>query len=553
MPMGRLAGVLVAGMMASAVACGAEAPNEPYTPPAMSPDPEESGCKEDQKLCDDECVRKGVLHGCDAESCEPCPKPANAYAGCADGACSLSECEMGYDDCDGDESNGCEAKLANDAQNCGACGAVCEGADNASVGCLGGACVLTACQDGWFDNDDFYENGCEGDAFNPVNPITRLSPDADVCPAQVPKAAAECNFQLFAKCFYSHPALTCSCVVQCYTGFNIGEHAAWKVECERCGSPSTETWELGFNSATLGDLGTVTAPTDDSYVFYNGDCETLSINTDTLVATCGNQYIVSEARQQTNGSEVAVFYFNHLTFTENAKLEVSGSRPLALVAKTIEIQATLSLFSWQRGATPPPGSGQDALTSPVNASGGGGGHCTAGGKGGGGALGGVALGDETSPLLTLGAPGGKSRRRIMLDGPNGMPDYQDAGGAIQLIAADSITLGEKASISVNGGTGASETSYGSNGGGSGGSIIIEAPNVTIDGYLSAIGGDGGSPVSKHVPGSIGAPVGDAPDPEEGGGGAAGIILIYGDNLKIFEPRVTPAPATACTEFRPLLR
>lgn len=198
------------------------------------------------------------------------------------------------------------------------------------------------------------------------------------------------------------------------------------------------------------------------------------------------------------------------------------------------------------------GAGQDALKLPADASGGGGGHCTAGGNGGGGALSGAAVGDETSPLLTFGAPGGKSQSHITRDGPNGVPTFARAGGAIQLIAATSITLGDHAAIVVDGWTGASKTSEGSDGGGSGGSIILEAPSVTIDGYLSAIGGDGGSPVSSHVPGSTGAPIGPATDSYEGGGGGAGVILIYGDNLKVFEARVTPASATTCTEFRPLL-
>lgn len=52
---------------------------------------------------------------------------------CKAGKC---ECSIGATDCDGEPSNGCEATLATDSKNCGACGHDCQG----------GICAAGACQ-----------------------------------------------------------------------------------------------------------------------------------------------------------------------------------------------------------------------------------------------------------------------------------------------------------------------------------------------------------------------------------------------------------------------
>ena len=52
---------------------------------------------------------------------------------CQDGTC---QCTAGYAICDGNEAEGCQISLADDAQNCGACG----------HDCLGGACQDALCQ-----------------------------------------------------------------------------------------------------------------------------------------------------------------------------------------------------------------------------------------------------------------------------------------------------------------------------------------------------------------------------------------------------------------------
>ena len=56
-----------------------------------------------------------------------CPAADNANPSCASSACGIS-CRFNLGNCDGDATNGCEANVQNDAQNCGACGTACSGA-----------------------------------------------------------------------------------------------------------------------------------------------------------------------------------------------------------------------------------------------------------------------------------------------------------------------------------------------------------------------------------------------------------------------------------------
>lgn len=57
---------------------------------------------------------------------------------CRDGACGLESCATGYGDCDGDPNNGCEVALTTDRNHCGECGNSCT---NPYSICNGGECV----------------------------------------------------------------------------------------------------------------------------------------------------------------------------------------------------------------------------------------------------------------------------------------------------------------------------------------------------------------------------------------------------------------------------
>lgn len=176
--------------------------------------------------------------------------------------------------------------------------------------------------------------------------------------------------------------------------------------------------------------------------------------------------------------------------------------------------------------------GGDGLPAPPNASAGagGGGAATAGGNGGRingmeGMPGGPA--DTTIEPLFGGCQGGH-----LYYGTNNTAWGGSGGGSLQLVSRTAIRFTANGGIDASGGGGQPAQSYmGGSGGGAGGRIVLEAPQVILDGpavVLSTKGG-GGSGASGAAPGQPGADGGTSATPAAGGtspigspGGAGGV-------------------------------
>lgn len=89
-------------------------------------------------------------HGCSFD---------HATARCDDGLCELDTCEAGFGDCDGDPSNGCEARLDTNA-DCGECGVKCHSSGQTQARCEAGICQLS-CAPGYADCNQDPRDGCE--------------------------------------------------------------------------------------------------------------------------------------------------------------------------------------------------------------------------------------------------------------------------------------------------------------------------------------------------------------------------------------------------------
>ncbi len=95
----------------------------------------------------------------DCGSCGTTCSRSNATATCSSGTCSISSCNGGYDDCDGNDSNGCETSL-HTLTDCGSCGTTCS-RSNATATCSSGTCSISGCNGGYDDCDGNDSNGCE--------------------------------------------------------------------------------------------------------------------------------------------------------------------------------------------------------------------------------------------------------------------------------------------------------------------------------------------------------------------------------------------------------
>jgi hypothetical protein len=114
-----------------------------------------------------DCNHNG-LDGCEvdttssAASCGACGSACNvpnAAPACVGSACAVGACNLGFGDCNHVAADGCETLLTTSA-NCGGCGIACA-LPNAASSCASGTCTLTACNAGHYDCDGNPGNGCE--------------------------------------------------------------------------------------------------------------------------------------------------------------------------------------------------------------------------------------------------------------------------------------------------------------------------------------------------------------------------------------------------------
>jgi hypothetical protein len=98
-----------------------------------------------------------------------CAEP-HATPGCVNGSCVVAGCETGYSDCNTDPADGCERNLGLDPDACGGCGQVCSNLNMLTRTCGGGVCNGT-CATGFADcNGAKLTDGCEAElAIDPNN------------------------------------------------------------------------------------------------------------------------------------------------------------------------------------------------------------------------------------------------------------------------------------------------------------------------------------------------------------------------------------------------
>ena len=227
------------------------------------------------------------------------------------------------------------------------------------------------------------------------------------------------------------------------------------------------------------------------------------------------------------------------TMTIRGTLRGRGSNPLVLVAtRSITVTGGIDVSSDNVS-----GAGGDPIVcagglggSAMNGGGAGG---TLGGAGGHGGIGGISGngGVPVQPSAVAGFRGGCHGGNGANVGPSGL-----GGGAVFLIAGESIAVTGVIDASGNGGRGGRGSITlpgGGGGGGSGGMIGLDAPAITVSGSVFANGGAGGEGGGQPSDGEAGAKptmaltpapggtVGTIPGGDGGDGAAGGVLTGMG--------------------------
>jgi len=482
-----------------------------------------------------------AANGCEtntntAQDCGSCNTPcarANAVSNCASGTCTTLACNNGFGDCDGNVSNGCETQL-NTLTHCGACNTACDLA-NGGESCTTGSCALGTCSSGFGNCDFATTNGCE----------TALN------------TAANCN-TCGGLCDYANSSETCatgSCVLNgCSAGFGNCD-ANDSNGCEQslntnahCGGCNVACGQgTRCNSGVCGSgfpYTTSNFDSGDSGIVPVGavtlGCGVSAFSSTTLAFTnwCGQPMPTPLVRTQSGGPDVVILAFDALTIAGGATLQLTGNRPVILA---VYGDATIngSLDASATGVTP--GAGGNVSCTPGNGAPGdngviGSGTGGPGGGGGGGGAFGAASGaggttddnqvskggvsrpaEGSASLVPLrgGCPGGQGGQGTDASTATGGA----GGGAVQVSAAGTVSVGGVLSAAGGGGRNGGEGN-GGGGGGSGGAILLEGANVSLSSsaWLTANGGGGagGNPYA-NTNGTDGATGGKATDVQANGG------------------------------------
>ncbi len=119
-------------------------------------------CDEPKLICDGACIDPETSNEHCGQCNRDCTDLLNVHsAACEEGACVIDDCIDGFDSCNQNVMDGCETPLGT-LGNCGACGDSCDWMHSEQPGCVDGLCQFD-CDEGWEDCDEQGDNGCEAE------------------------------------------------------------------------------------------------------------------------------------------------------------------------------------------------------------------------------------------------------------------------------------------------------------------------------------------------------------------------------------------------------
>lgn len=225
---------------------------------------------------------------------------------------------------------------------------------------------------------------------------------------------------------------------------------------------------------------------------------TVDSNAGTVTSdTCelGTIEVSNDVAQTTGGDTVFVVRLRGLSITTGHTLKLVGNKPIVFLVAGDVVVDTLGLIdAGAVGSTPGPGGSRAGLCTST-ATGLGGAPSGSGWGGGGGGFG--TAGGHGCFNVTNGGSAVASTLEPLRGGCSGSGSASTGGaggGAVQINASGTISIGATAAanISAGGGGGPAATSGGGNAGGSGGAILLASPAMASFGNLGALRAHGGA-------------------------------------------------------------
>lgn len=429
-------------------------------------------------------------------------------ASCNTAACGNTpgECErLPATGCSGD--GGCRFTFKNAQSTCPA------GVCNATGTCIANVCAVlnsgTPCDDSLpcTPSSNCMNGNCQGSC--PVPPQCTLPIAPIACDPMTPTTCSLRPFNDFGSCTLAPGG-------QCFDGGCLTWLRFTPINFTNTFANTpypTAAWNL--SSADGGVCDTIISTSGATPTVLQGDC--------------GSPVITSTI----NDAGASVITALGLDVGPNARLHFVGARPVQLVVLgNANIHGIVTVAPLLRDEQPAGtnDAGCNAGAGLANRkAGGGGGFGDVGGNGGeAGGVGGSRGTVAGSATLRAGCPGAVGFR------PTGTTPGGTAGGALQLIVADSLTMmGGVVTASGGGGAQGTTDNEGGGGGGSGGTIIIEAWTIDLDGGAVTAngggGGEGGDMNAQSLPGALGPIQSATALPGADGPGAGGVGGVGGDN------------------------
>src|SRR5262249_9846690 len=149
--------------------CGNACPSGPHSTANCNNGTCALACDPGYTDCDGDATTGCETHtDVDPTNCGTCSNQgtvANGTAGCTAAMCTVSGCNGGFANCNGQVADGCEVSTNTDPANCGSCSNQCS-FPNASASCNNGTCGIASCNSGFANCDGSVGNGCEANLQN---------------------------------------------------------------------------------------------------------------------------------------------------------------------------------------------------------------------------------------------------------------------------------------------------------------------------------------------------------------------------------------------------